>query len=237
MVQYKHGSLVEIMLETANEPYGTTMLALVGCCLGLAACSPKKALTLLGSDDVFFKEEEFTGSSYVHFRNQWHLQSHQEENHMFVEESDRGTWTRDSLGWSRCNLPCITGISKSGVGDLDLAHEYLGKTPANTRRHLETAKHQQIATNLSRTSSENDWCGSSLAERISTVQSPLMTKRNKSSRSQLSSLMRAIEVFTNRMDNQNFPCRTSGIQGVHILIVARCGNPVEPKSCGDQEVH
>ena len=57
----------------------------------------EKSVMLPKDKDVFFKKEYFTGSSYYQFRtNGTYRQINRE--HMFVKESDQGTWAQQQTG-------------------------------------------------------------------------------------------------------------------------------------------
>jgi len=137
---------------------------------------------------------------------------------MFVEESDRGTWTRDSLGL--VTMQSTMHYRNIEVGPLAIwtwhtnISEKLPQIHAVIGNLLNTNKSLQF---------EPDFIGERLVRlqsRGTNLYSPISIndEAKQISRSQLSSLMRAIEVFTNRMDNQNFHVAPVEYKGFIFLL-------------------
>jgi len=152
--------------------------------------SPSRA-----NEDTFFKEEAFTASAYVHFRSNG-TYSRIDREHMFVEESDRGTWTHtQTLGYHevRCALPEY----RSGpLGCMDMDTNIVKRIASGAGALPACYARTDRNNTSSRTLSLSAWFCFRRAERTTTARSPSILTRSKISRGQLGLLLHAIRTFT-----------------------------------------
>jgi hypothetical protein len=180
------------------------VMFLVVCCgLRVAAQATERGLSLSTTEDSFFKEEVFTGSSYVHFRTNG-TYSRIAREHLFVEESDRGTWTQDSTGW-------IT--MKSTMHYRNIEAPPLAIWTWHTNVAVLLPRIHATISGLLRTNNSAHFTSEFVGERLvrlpsrgTNFYSPIAVdfEAKQISRSQLTSLLQAIETFTNRTDNHHF---------------------------------
>lgn len=199
------------------KPLAKGVWVIVFCCVSLAARAVENGFALSAKEDSFFKEEAFTGSSYVHFRTNG-TYSRIAREHMFVEESDCGTWTQDSSGW-------VTMKSAMHYRNIEAGPLAIWTWHTNIAGRLPQI-HAAIASLLRTNTSEHfdpDFVGERLVRlpsRGTNYYSPISLdfEAKQISRSQLSALLQAIEVFTNRTDNCHFHVAPMKYKDVTFLL-------------------
>jgi len=181
----------------------TRILVILWWCVCLTSYCSESAVTLSAKEDTFFKEEAFTCSAYVHFRTDG-TYSRIDREHMFVEESDRGTWTQDSNG-------LVTMKSEMHYRNIEAGPLAVWTWHTNTVEELPRV--QGAITSLLRTNSSEHFEHDFIAEHLVLLPSrgtnrysPISVDSDAKqiSRGQLGLLLRAIETFTNGSDNYYF---------------------------------
>lgn len=176
----------------------------VACCwFCICAWPAENPLHFSSKEDRFFKEDRYTGSSYIHFlTNNTYIRIDRE--HMFVEENDRGTWTQDLGG-------LITMKSVMHYRNIEASGLSLGTWHTNLLHDLPQI--HEVIMSLLRTNDSVQFGANFVGEQLVRLPghgtnsfSPISVNPETTvvSRAQLQSLSQAIEVFTNRTENNHF---------------------------------
>ena len=193
-------------------------------CFCLASYGSDYAFTLSGKEDSFFKEEAFTGSAYVHFRTDG-TYSRIDREHMFVEESDRGTWKQDPEG-------LVTMKSSMHYRNIEAGPLAVWTWHTNTAEKLPQV--QAAITSFLRTNRSEHFDPDLIAERLVLLPSrgtnhysPISVDSDTKqvTRGQLEFFLRAIESFTNQTDNHHFHVAPMRYKEITFLLWQDAGTP------------
>jgi hypothetical protein len=210
------------------------VLALLGLFVPGDVCLPKAwaqgsaaSVFLSKKEDSFFKYDIVSASFYMHFRTNGTYRRIDRE-HMGVEEVDRGTWTQDSKG--SITLRSAMHYRNIEAGPLQIWTWEMDVAPQLPQLHA-------TVTNFLRTNHAEHFDSNFVTQRLvlirgegTTLYCPIyVTEGTKEvSRRQLASLLRAVEEFRHRTDNNHLHLTAMKYRGVTFLVWKDAEMPLNP---------